>query len=143
MCTVMGCRSAQAGNIARPSRRDSMQPLVLLAVARDELRARFAYQLAACGFTVVTDLTNLLDACRPDVIVAELDTSRSGGASPVANISHDTRLLGVPVIAVVDDVSALTQSVARKGGCAAVCLTRCSAMALASGIQAVLDGRER
>ena len=139
----MGCRSAHAGSIARPSSRDSIQPLVLLAVARDELRARFAYQLAASGFTVVTDLWNLSDACRPDVIVAEFDASRSGGISSAANIAEDARLRGVPMIAVADDVSALTQADARRSGCSAVCLTRCSASALAFGIQSVLDGRER
>jgi DNA-binding NarL/FixJ family response regulator len=138
----MGCRTAHAGSIARPSRRDSIQTLVLLAVAHDELRARFAYQLAASGFTVVTDLAASLDASRPDVVVAELDAARSGVTSSVANICRDARLRGVPVIAVADDVSAATQTAARQGGCAAVCLTMCSAAALASGIHAVLDGRE-
>jgi len=138
----MGTGTAQAGGLARPSRRDSIQPLVLLAVAHDDLRARFAYQLAASGFLVVTDLATLLDAGRPDVIVAELDAARSDVTSPVANICHDARLRGVPVIAVADDVGAVTQTAARQGGCAAVCLTMCSAAALASGIHAVLDGRE-
>jgi CheY-like chemotaxis protein len=139
----MGCRSAHAGSIARPSRRDSIQPLVLLAVARDELRARFAYQLAVSGFTVVTDVANLLDGCRPDVIVAEFEGSGADGGSSVANLSRDARLRGVPVIAVADDVGALTQIRARQSGCTALCLTICSAPALASGIHAVLDGPYR
>ncbi len=138
----MLCRTAEAG-IVRPSRRDSIQQLVLLAVARDELRARFAYQLAACGFTVVTDLAALHEARRPDIIVAELGASRPGGIATVADIRRDGRLRGVPVVGVADDVGAVTQSAARQGGCAAVCLTMCSAAALASGIHAVLDGRER
>ncbi len=139
----MGCRTAGAGSIAPPSRRDSIQPLVLLAIAHDELRARFAYQLAASGFTVVTDLATRLDASRPDVIVAELDGARPDVTSSVASIRGDERLRGVPVIAVADDVGVVTQTAARQGGCAAVCLTECSAEALASGIHAVLDGRER
>jgi hypothetical protein len=137
----MECRSAHADSIVRPSRRNSLPPLVLLAVAAEEVRARFAYQLAASGFNVVTDVMDLSDACRPDVIVADLDTTRPGGASSVANASDDARLRGVPVIAVADDVSALTQSLARQDGCAAVCLTTCSSAALASGIHAVLDCR--
>jgi hypothetical protein len=53
------------------------------------------------------------------------------------------RLREVPVIAVADDVSDLTQTLARQDGCAAVCLTTCSSTALASGIHAVLDCRQR
>jgi len=108
----MDCRTAHADGIARPSHGNSIPPLVLLAVAADDVRARFAYQLAACGFNVVTDVTNLLDACRPDVIVAEFDTTPTGGTSSFANTSEDPRLRGVPVIAVADDVSDLTQTLA-------------------------------
>ena len=139
----MDCRSAHADSIPRPSRGNAISPLVLLAVAADEVRARFAYQLAASGFNVVTDVTDLSDACRPDVIVADLDTTRPGGTSSIVNASDDPRLRGVPVIAVADDVSDLTQAFARQDGCAAICLTTCSSAALASGIHAVLDCCER
>jgi DNA-binding NarL/FixJ family response regulator len=140
---VMGCRTAHADSIdARPSRRDTIRPIVLLAIEDDEVRARFAYQLTASGFDVVTDIANLLHAYRPDVVVAEFDGTRPSGGSSIANVSND-RLRGIPVIAVADDVSDITRTVARQGGCAAVCLTRCSSTALAAGIHAVLDCRER
>jgi DNA-binding NarL/FixJ family response regulator len=105
------------------------------------MRARFAYQLASSGFGVVTDIANL-DAAKPDVIVAELVATRHDGTASITNISHDRRLRGIPVIAIADDVSDLTQTLAGQGGCAAVCLTTCSVTALTSGIHAVLNLRD-
>lgn len=137
----MGCRTARADGIGRPFRDDAIGPVVLLVFARDDLRARFAYDLTASGFDVVTDIGGLRP--KPDVIVAELDASTPGGISPITAISEQSGLGGLPVIAVTDDVGDRTQTLARRRGCAAVCLTTCSSTALTAGIRAVLGRRER
>jgi hypothetical protein len=136
----MGCRTPNADRIdARPSRIAAVRRTVLLALHDDEVRARFAYQLTALGFDVVTQMTaELCDTCRPDVIVAELTAEPSGGAPGIG--SRDERRRAIPVVAVADDVSDMTRAIARRHGCAAVCLATCSAAALAAGIHAVLGG---
>jgi CheY-like chemotaxis protein len=138
----MGCRPPDADSIvAAPSARAAVRPIVLLALKDDDVRARFAYQLTALGFDVVTQGTAGLEgACRPDVIVAELTASRAGGAPSTGLASADARLRAIPVVAVADDVSDTTRNIARRRGCAAVCLATCSASALAAGIHAVLGG---
>jgi len=119
-----------------------MGPLVLLAVEDGEVSARFAYQLTASGFSVVTDAaTDLHDARRPDVIVAKFAATRPSGGLSIANASDERRLRGIPVVAVADDVGDSTRDLARQEGCAAVCLTTCSGAALAAGIRAVLGRR--
>lgn len=139
MWMVMGCRTAEAGSIdTRPSG-SAVRPVVLLALQDDGVRARFAYQLTALGYDVVTHLTaDLRDTCRPDVIVAELTAAQSDGAASIGLTSE--RLRAIPVIAVVDDASDTTRNIARRHGCAAVCLATCSSAALAAGIHAVLGG---
>ncbi len=134
----MGCRTPDADGIGPDqSRSVAIRPIVLLALHDDDVRARFAYQLAALGFDVVTHVTpNLRDTCRPDVIVAELRAAPSGFASGIG--SEDERLRAIPVVAVAEDVSDMTRTIARRRGCAAVCLATCSAAALAAGIHAVL-----
>jgi hypothetical protein len=136
----MGCRTPEADSIdPRLSRSVAIRPLVLLALHDDAVRARFAYQLTALGFDVVTHETaNLRDTCRPDVIVAELTAAPSGGGPGIG--SGGERLRAIPVVAVADDVSDMTRTVARRHGCAAVCLATCSTAALAAGINAVLGG---
>jgi len=121
----MGCTTAHADGIARPSPHDSIQTLVLLAIADDEVRARFAYQLAAFGFNVATDVVR---DRRPDVVVADL----------TRNVSDEQRLAGIPVVAVVDDVGDTTRTLARHGGAAAACLSTCTGAALAAGLRALL-----
>ncbi len=138
----MGCRTSDADGVGpRPSRSAAVRPIVLLALHDDDVRARFAYQLSALGFNVVTHVTaGLPGTCRPDVIVAELGAPRSGGV-PVSEItSGDERFRAIPVVAVADDVNDTTRGIARRQGCAAVCLATCSAASLAAGIQAVLGG---
>ncbi len=136
----MGCRTPDADSIdTRPSGRPAGRPIVLLALHDDDVRARFAYQLTALGFDVLTHVTaDLNDTCRPDVIVAELTAAQSGGARSTGIASCDERLRAVPVVAVADDVSDATRTIARRHGCAAICLASCSATALAAGIHAVL-----
>jgi hypothetical protein len=137
----MGCRTPAADRIAsRLSSNVAVRPIVLLALQDEDVQARFAYQLAALGFDVVTHLTpELRGTCRPDVIVAGLTAAPSVGA-PSSGGSGDDRLRGIPVIAVADDVSDTTRTIARRRGCAAVCLATCSATALAAGIHAMLGG---
>lgn len=126
--SVMG--STTAHHSARPSLNDSIRPLVLLAIADDEVRARFAYQLAAFGFDVMTDIaTDPVRARRPDVVVADL----------TRNVSRERRLAGIPVVAVVDDVGNTTRTLARRSGAAAACLSTCTGAALAAGVRALLD----
>ena len=114
------------------------RPIVLLALHDDDVRARFAYQLAALGFDVVTQATDRRNRFRPDVIVAELTAAQTGGV-PSSRVAADGERAGaIPVVAVVDDVSDTTRNLARRQGCAAVCLATCTASALAAGIHAVL-----
>jgi hypothetical protein len=138
----MGCRTPDDDSIGpRLSRRVAIRPIVLLALHNDDVRARFAYQLAALGFDVVTHVTpDRRDTYRPDVIVAELTAAPSVGAPTSGIGSGDDRLRAIPVVAVADDVSDMTRTIARRRGCAAVCLATCSAAALAAGIRAVLGG---
>ena len=137
----MGCRTARADSIRRPFREEPIRPVVLLVFAHDNLRARFAYQLAASGFTVVTDIADL-PGPKPDVIVAELDAEPTR-LSPITTLSMGNGLAGVPVIAVADDVGDRTRTLARNDGCVAVCLSTCSATVLSSGIDLVLGRRDR
>ena len=138
----MRCRTSEADSInPRLSHSVAIRPIVLLALHDDGVRARFAYQLTAVGFDVVTQMPpELCDTCRPDVIVAEL-TAASSGDDPSSGIGcGDERLRAIPVVGVADDVSDMTRTIARRRGCAAVCLATCSATALAAGIHAVLGG---
>jgi CheY-like chemotaxis protein len=139
---IMGSRTPDAHSIdAHRFRRGPVRPLVLLVIDNDEVRARFAYQLAASGFEVaVTDVAaGLHHADPPDVIVAALDAGRPGCGSLVASFATDRHLRGTPVVAVASDASAATRDLARQEGCAAVCLTTCSGEALGAGLRAVLD----
>jgi DNA-binding response OmpR family regulator len=120
-------------------RQGAIRPLVLLSIADDELRARFAYELTASGFDVtVTHVTlrRTFTARRPDVIVAGLDTQSGNGSLSASLPDSDS---SVPVVALVPDVSDVTRDVARREGCAAVCLTTCTGTALAMGLRAVLQ----
>jgi DNA-binding NarL/FixJ family response regulator len=137
----MDCRTPDADSIGpRLSSSAAVRPIVLLALQDDDVRARFAYQLTALGFDVLTQVTvDLRNSCRPDVIVVELTAAQSGSA-PSNGIASGERLRTIPVVAVADDVGDTTRNIARRHGCAAVCLATCSAAALAAGIHAVLGG---
>src|SRR5689334_22432957 len=107
----MGCRTPDADSIdTRLSRGAAVPPIVLLALQDDDVRARFAYQLTALGFAVVTQVAaDPPDTCRPDVIVAELAAAHSsGGAASTGIAARDERFRAVPVVAVADDVSDIT-----------------------------------
>jgi hypothetical protein len=137
---VMGGRTPDADRIGtRLSCSAAVRPVVLLALQDDDVRARFAYQLIALGFDVVIHPTaDRQNSRRPDVIVVELTAAQSGGAPFNGTTSGDDAFRAIPVVAVADNVSDTTRNIARRHGCAAVCLATCSAAALAAGIHAVL-----
>jgi len=130
-----------ADNTGSRRSRSAVRPIVLLALHDDDVRARFAYSLTALGFDVVTHGTaDLPNSCRPDVIVAELTAAQSGSSPSSGIAAGDERRRTIPVVAVADDVNDTTRNIARRHGCAAICLATCSATALAAGIHAVLGG---
>jgi CheY-like chemotaxis protein len=139
---VMGCRPPDADSIGpRYTRSAAARPVVLLVLQDEDVRARFGYQLTALGFDVVTQTTaDLRDSCRPDLIFAELTAGQPGSAPSNGSVARDERLRAIPVVAVAADVNDTTRNIARRHGCAAVCLANCSAAALAAGIHAVLGG---
>jgi DNA-binding NarL/FixJ family response regulator len=135
----MGSRTPDPDSVApRLSRSAAARPIVLLALQDDDVRARFGYQLTALGFDVVMQATALRNSCRPDVIVAELTAAQSGKAPSNSIGSGDERFGAIPVVAVAADINDATRNLARRHGCAAVCVANCSAAALAAGIHAVL-----
>jgi len=117
-----------------------MGAYVLLAIDDDEVRARFAYQLATAGFDVdVAEAARPRQTVtRPDVIVAALSASRPTGGLSAEILANDPHLRGIPVVAVTDDTSDTTRDRARQEGCAAVCVNTCSGTALGAGIRALL-----
>jgi len=124
-----------------PSPGATVRPVILLRLQDDDVRARFAYQLTALGFDVVTQVAaGVRNPCRPDLIVAELTAALPAGAPSTGLAAGGEHLRTVPVIGVADDVSDATRTLARRHGCAAVCLATCSAAALGAGIHAVLGG---
>jgi DNA-binding response OmpR family regulator len=138
----MGWRMPDADSIDdRRSGPEAIRPVVLLALDDDEIRARFAFQLAASGFDVaVTQDAAVLHALgRADVVVAALSARRPGAGLSVEIPANNPRLRGIPLIAVARDASDATRDLARQEGCAAVCVTTCSGAALAAGIRAVLE----
>jgi CheY-like chemotaxis protein len=138
----MGCRTTDRDSLGhRLSRIAPARPIVLLALHDDDVRARFGYELTALGFDVVIQTTaDLRDSCRPDLIIAELTDAQVGAAHSNGIASGDERLRAIPVVAVAADVDDATRNIARRHGCAAVCLANCSAAVLAAGIHAVLGG---
>jgi DNA-binding response OmpR family regulator len=131
--------------MAVPLRRPSpIRPLVVLAVDDDEMRAAYAYGLAAAGFDVTTADEDAGRPWRasgdgPSIIVAGLSDQQHGGWMRVQQFRHDPRMRGVPIVAVADEVGAATRDRARREGCAAVCLNTCPPAVLASGLRAVLE----
>jgi hypothetical protein len=118
-----------------------VRPVVLLALD-SELRARFAFELVACGFDVAL-IENTVSPTRladrgPDIIVTALSTEEGNQWSPLM-LRRDRRFRGVPVVGIAADTSVATRSRAQREGCAAVCLITCSANVLAVGLRALLD----
>jgi NAD(P)-dependent dehydrogenase (short-subunit alcohol dehydrogenase family) len=104
--------------------------LVMLAIADADARATYAYELAAAGFDVtVTAPAAHPDRKRPDVILAALS----------AQLKRQSDADGIPVVGVAADISPATLDLARRRGCAAICLNTCPAGELAAGLRAVIE----
>ena len=125
------------------SRHRSTRPLVLLAIDDDELRATFAYELVAFGFDVAMARIVATDDAsagrHPDIIVMALSIASGTTRGAAGSSWSDPRLRGVPVVALAANATGATRDLARRLGCAAVCLTTCSGDALARGLRTVLD----
>ena len=127
----------------RLSRDRPPRPLVLLAIDDDELRARLAYELVAYGFDVAMTSVAATDEASadrlPDIIVTALAIESGTDRGAAESSWSDPRLRGVPVVTLAANASGETRDLARRLGCAAVCLATCSGDALARGLRAVLD----
>jgi|SRR5579862_8057767 len=122
---------------------EPLRPQVMLALEDTALRARLAYELTAFGFNVaLTDIEErrpLSDDDTPDVIIVHLSARPGSGYESGRPFRDAARFRGVPVVAVAADVDGATRDLARRLGCAAVCLSTCSGDVLARGVRAVLD----
>lgn len=131
--------------MAAPLRRPQpVRPLVALAFDDEEMRAAYAYGLAAAGFDVTTadEATawhSRVSSARPSIIVADVSGQKRDGWIPVQRFKRDPRLSDVPIVAVAAEVGAATRDRAQREGCAAVCLNTCPPDVLASGLRAVLE----
>jgi DNA-binding NarL/FixJ family response regulator len=117
-----------------------VRPIVLLAVTDQQLRAAHAYALCAAGFEVVIpDATGAaFSTLRPDIVLIDLTDLHNGVYHNAQSFIWD--LLGeVPIVALVPEVGRSSCELARRAGCAAVCLVTCSAEVLAAGLRAVLE----
>jgi hypothetical protein len=104
-------------------------------IVTESAATRLAHSSFVCRRRASARRTAGLKAGRYTDIETALD-----GSLLVGSASDDgRRLRSIPVIAVADDVGDSTRDLARREGCAAVCLTTCSGASLAAGIRAVLD----
>jgi DNA-binding response OmpR family regulator len=127
----------------RLSRQSTIRPVVLLAIDDEALSATLAYELTASGFDVaMTDVEARAATRQPDVIVAALSTESAARGLSTRIPRNNPRVDGVPIVAVARDISETTRSLARREGCAAVCLASCTGAALAVGLRALLDHSE-
>jgi DNA-binding NarL/FixJ family response regulator len=118
------------------------RPLVLLALHNDATRAMYAYGLSANGFDVITTggvstTPTHESASQPDVIVVDLPTGGDAGFARLLGRGVDTD--DVPIVALIPNIGTASCDRARQAGCAAVCLTTCTADVLASGLREVLE----
>jgi CheY-like chemotaxis protein len=135
-------------------RKPSLRPLIALAVDDDETRVGYAYALIATGFAATKIDQPAPDGdtrgngmrggdghsdATPDVIVVATSADSVHGWAFVDRLKHDLRTRDIPLVALVDDLSASTCDRARLEHCAAVCVKTCPADVFASGVRAVLD----
>jgi len=126
--------------------RPQERPLVLLALHNDATRAVYAYGLSANGFDVMmtggaSTAPTREAAPQPDVIVVDLPTGGDAGLARVLGRDVDTD--DVPIVALIPNLGTASCDRARQAGCAAVCLTTCTADVLASGLREVLGRAAR
>jgi DNA-binding NarL/FixJ family response regulator len=132
---MLNTDSLNARAVALPVR-----PIVLLAIADQQVRAAHAYVLSAAGFDVaIPDVTGAaFSTSRPDIVLIDLtdrrDDARRSAQSFVRDLPGD-----VPIVALVPEVGRWSCEFARRVGCVAVCLSTCSAEVLAAGLRAVLE----
>jgi DNA-binding NarL/FixJ family response regulator len=122
------------------------RPLVLLALHNKATRAMYAYGLSANGFDVMmtggaSTTPTRGSAPQPDVIVVDLPTGGDAGFARILGRDVDTD--DVPIVALIPNLGTASCDRARQAGCAAVCLTTCTADVLASGLRAVLERAAR
>jgi len=114
--------------------------VVLLAIADQRARAVHAYVLSAAGFDVV--IPESIDAAfstlRPDIVLVDLRNLRDDSYQSTRSLIRDWRG-DVPIVALAPEVGWSSCERARSVGCAAVCLSTCSAEILAAGLRAVLE----
>ncbi len=117
-----------------------VRPLVFLAIADQHVRAAYAYVLSAAGFDVVIPNATAVpfSTPRPDIVLIDL-RDRGDDANHNAESFVPDWLGEVPTVAIVHDVGRSSCELARRLGCAAVCLATCSAEVLAAGLRAVLE----
>ena len=117
-----------------------VRPVVLLAIRDQPARAAHAYMLSAVGFDVVIpDVTGVaFSRLNPDIVLVDLLEFHEDADRSTKNFISD--LPGeVPIVALAPEVGRSSCEYARRAGCAAVCLTTCSAEILSAGLRAVLE----
>lgn len=122
----------------------SARPIVFLAVSDRQVRATHAYVLSAAGFDVVMPgaTGGAFSARRPDVVLIDLRELREDRSHSAHSWVRGWRG-DVPIVAIAPDVERSSCELARRIGCAAVCLVTCSAEVLAAGLRAVLERSRR
>jgi DNA-binding NarL/FixJ family response regulator len=96
--------------------------------------------LSAVGFDVVIpDATGAaFSRLNPDIVLVDLLELHQHADRSATNFIRD--LPGdVPIVALAPEVGRSSREYARRAGCAAVCLTTCSAEILSAGLRAVLE----
>lgn len=127
-----------------------VRPVVLLAIRDQAVRAAHAYVLSAVGFDVVLpDATGAaFSTLNPDIVLIDLMDLHEDADRRAKNFVRDVPG-DVPIVALAPEVGRSSCEHARRAGCAAVCLERCSAEVLAAGLREVIqrskerDGRWR
>jgi DNA-binding response OmpR family regulator len=117
-----------------------IRPVVLLAIPDQQVRAGHAYVLSAAGFDVAIPdaIGAAFSTRRPDIVLIDLTDLREGVYQSAQSFIRDWRG-DVPIVALVPEVERSSCELARRAGCAAVCLVTCAAEVLAAGLRAVLE----
>jgi DNA-binding NarL/FixJ family response regulator len=117
-----------------------IRPVVLLAIPDQQVRAGHAYVLSAAGFDVAIPdaIGAAFSTRRPDIVLIDLTDLEHDAYQRATNFVRDLSD-EAPIVALVLEVGRWSCERARRAGCAAVCLSTCSAEVLAAGLRAVLE----
>jgi DNA-binding response OmpR family regulator len=117
------------------------RPLVLLAIDDEPTRHSYAYVLSANGFDTLTTDAATEQAIRCDVIVADVsgDSDDRDRWTRVRTLRTDCDTQQIPIVALTADARDETRDLARREGCAAVCVKTCPPRIVVAGLHAVLD----